>query len=227
MSSHQTRLSNPRNYALIALVVLLVLAGVAIDGPATLSTLKTAHSQQTTTKITPTSFPAPTDAMIPGWKKYTNNKDGYSIDAPSSWFAESFDYTNPNQIYNINFSFFPSAPNTSPSTPQTSFINIANPIAFTDYFKGSGVQAGGGLTALKTLISSKYDNELWNVTHSSSFTKISGHPALITDFFFFQAEDGIRALYVTGVQTCALPISSSAQSTAIIRAAMRRFRNRR
>src|SRR5690349_23015499 len=28
------------------------------------------------------------------------------------------------------------------------------------------------------------------------------------DFFFFQAEDGIRDLYVTGVQTCALPISS-------------------
>src|SRR5438874_8235605 len=27
--------------------------------------------------------------------------------------------------------------------------------------------------------------------------------------FFFQAEDGIRDLYVTGVQTCALPIWSS------------------
>src|SRR5690349_24368038 len=27
-------------------------------------------------------------------------------------------------------------------------------------------------------------------------------------FFFFQAEDGIRDLYVTGVQTCALPILS-------------------
>src|SRR6267378_5709642 len=27
------------------------------------------------------------------------------------------------------------------------------------------------------------------------------------DVFFFQAEDGIRDLYVTGVQTCALPIS--------------------
>src|SRR5438874_9991202 len=27
--------------------------------------------------------------------------------------------------------------------------------------------------------------------------------------FFFQAEDGIRDLYVTGVQTCALPISMS------------------
>src|SRR2546428_8442436 len=29
----------------------------------------------------------------------------------------------------------------------------------------------------------------------------------ITVFFFFQAEDGIRDLIVTGVQTCALPIS--------------------
>src|SRR2546430_6476098 len=28
------------------------------------------------------------------------------------------------------------------------------------------------------------------------------------DFFFFQAEDGIRDLTVTGVQTCALPISA-------------------
>src|SRR2546430_10252106 len=32
--------------------------------------------------------------------------------------------------------------------------------------------------------------------------------------FFFQAEDGIRDLTVTGVQTCALPISSSLRSTA-------------
>src|SRR5438874_11238787 len=30
-------------------------------------------------------------------------------------------------------------------------------------------------------------------------------------FFFFQAEDGIRDLYVTGVQTCALPICFSAR----------------
>src|SRR5204862_2885484 len=29
---------------------------------------------------------------------------------------------------------------------------------------------------------------------------------IVTYFFFFQAEDGIRDLYVTGVQTCALPI---------------------
>src|SRR2546430_12189347 len=31
-----------------------------------------------------------------------------------------------------------------------------------------------------------------------------------TVFFFFQAEDGIRDLTVTGVQTCALPISLAA-----------------
>src|SRR5204862_5832205 len=33
---------------------------------------------------------------------------------------------------------------------------------------------------------------------------------LFVCFFYFQAEDGIRDLYVTGVQTCALPISCSA-----------------
>src|SRR2546430_12765961 len=30
---------------------------------------------------------------------------------------------------------------------------------------------------------------------------------MVRSFFFFQAEDGIRDLTVTGVQTCALPIS--------------------
>src|SRR2546430_11391694 len=33
-------------------------------------------------------------------------------------------------------------------------------------------------------------------------------------FFFFQAEDGIRDLTVTGVQTCALPISSATAATS-------------
>src|SRR2546430_13392276 len=32
--------------------------------------------------------------------------------------------------------------------------------------------------------------------------------ALVVVLFFFQAEDGIRDLTVTGVQTCALPISA-------------------
>src|SRR5690606_20282181 len=33
-------------------------------------------------------------------------------------------------------------------------------------------------------------------------------------FFFFQAEDGIRDFHVTGVQTCALPISPATADTA-------------
>src|SRR3989449_6128925 len=33
------------------------------------------------------------------------------------------------------------------------------------------------------------------------------HSGLEPGFFFFQAEDGIRDVAVTGVQTCALPIS--------------------
>src|SRR2546427_1048687 len=36
---------------------------------------------------------------------------------------------------------------------------------------------------------------------------LDGCYACLTFFFFFQAEDGIRDLTVTGVQTCALPIS--------------------
>src|SRR2546421_5524865 len=33
-------------------------------------------------------------------------------------------------------------------------------------------------------------------------------------FFFFQAEDGIRDLIVTGVQTCALPILKTTRNSA-------------
>src|SRR5690606_21883334 len=36
------------------------------------------------------------------------------------------------------------------------------------------------------------------------------------DFFFFQAEDGIRDFHVTGVQTCALPIYLKRQGNATI-----------
>src|SRR2546427_5913304 len=38
----------------------------------------------------------------------------------------------------------------------------------------------------------------------------SKRQAIVSLFFFFQAEDGIRDLTVTGVQTCALPISFAA-----------------
>src|SRR5690606_39805678 len=34
-------------------------------------------------------------------------------------------------------------------------------------------------------------------------------------FFFFQAEDGIRDFHVTGVQTCALPISTAVSARPV------------
>src|SRR5216684_5477264 len=40
-------------------------------------------------------------------------------------------------------------------------------------------------------------------------------PWLWSCFFFFQAEDGIRDVAVTGVQTCALPISPWSWASAI------------
>src|SRR5256886_14849095 len=43
-------------------------------------------------------------------------------------------------------------------------------------------------------------------------------------FFFFQAEDGIRDLTVTGVQTCALPISRGPSWRARPRRALRAAR---
>src|SRR2546422_7869281 len=39
-------------------------------------------------------------------------------------------------------------------------------------------------------------------------------------FFFFQAEDGIRDVAVTGVQTCALPILTATQAPLLISGAL-------
>src|SRR5205809_591544 len=48
--------------------------------------------------------------------------------------------------------------------------------------------------------------------HSSALFFLFHQPVIfLFFFFFFQAEDGIRDVAVTGVQTCALPISSSAR----------------
>src|SRR2546430_11712953 len=56
-----------------------------------------------------------------------------------------------------------------------------------------------------SLISLFIDNEMRSTT--SCITSYNRTSVLRTFFlFFFQAEDGIRDLTVTGVQTCALPI---------------------
>src|SRR5690606_40483901 len=39
--------------------------------------------------------------------------------------------------------------------------------------------------------------------------------SILCFLFFFQAEDGIRDFHVTGVQTCALPISTSTDDRAV------------
>src|SRR2546430_2896460 len=44
--------------------------------------------------------------------------------------------------------------------------------------------------------------------------------AMLCFFFFFQAEDGIRDLTVTGVQTCALPISPDMPGFEMLEARM-------
>src|ERR1022692_98020 len=56
----------------------------------------------------------------------------------------------------------------------------------------------------------------WGRLYQSTGTRGGGNPICfsIHDFFFFQAEDGIRDYKVTGVQTCALPDFSKAFLTA-------------
>src|SRR2546430_5781249 len=49
----------------------------------------------------------------------------------------------------------------------------------------------------------------------------------LLSFFFFQAEDGIRDLTVTGVQTCALPISGCLPGAKSQKPRPRQNRNRR
>src|SRR5712692_10415008 len=51
------------------------------------------------------------------------------------------------------------------------------------------------------------------ITHSSA---LSNEGTNLNCVFFFQAEDGIRDGTVTGVQTCALPISHSCRSPASV-----------
>src|SRR2546430_12979649 len=43
-----------------------------------------------------------------------------------------------------------------------------------------------------------------------------GSESYIGVFFFFQAEDGIRDLTVTGVQTCALPILTPSRHSYVV-----------
>src|SRR5437016_11972331 len=55
------------------------------------------------------------------------------------------------------------------------------------------------LPGYKDVTTAEWETALWQRRHTVKNLK---------EFFFFQAEDGIRGWSVTGVQTCALPISA-------------------
>src|SRR5690349_594126 len=71
------------------------------------------------------------------------------------------------------------------------------------------------LVALKTLLTSMLpiiseEKKPRAIFLCSGYSDGKGNPfRVVALYLFFQAEDGIRDLYVTGVQTCALPISRS------------------
>src|SRR2546421_7247671 len=54
---------------------------------------------------------------------------------------------------------------------------------------------------------------VFEMAATETITRIILIKLIRVSLFFFQAEDGIRDLIVTGVQTCALPISSRRRHT--------------
>src|SRR6266498_3856924 len=67
-----------------------------------------------------------------------------------------------------------------------------------------------GWTALEDLVAGASDSE-------PAARATSPNDPFLLYFSFFPAEDRIRDLYVTGVQTCALPISRTAASARAAR----------
>src|SRR6478752_4686382 len=59
-----------------------------------------------------------------------------------------------------------------------------------------------------------YAEEGWNCRGCGRFMAAGSEPARLHRCFFFQAEDGIRDVAVTGVQTCDLPIWGGAPRRA-------------
>src|SRR5256886_8178467 len=75
-----------------------------------------------------------------------------------------------------------------------------------------GVNASGGLGG-------RARESAWTMRSCESRRILAVGRILVMSSFFFQAEDGIRDLTVTGVQTCALPILLAALPVAIFLAA--------
>src|SRR5260370_28323128 len=66
----------------------------------------------------------------------------------------------------------------------------------------------------------KWDNPFF---YARQIVPENGASCLVSYFFFFQAEDGIRDSSVTGVQTCALPILNNSVRLVANKRAFVRF----
>src|SRR2546430_1942148 len=63
-----------------------------------------------------------------------------------------------------------------------------------------------GSARLSAVVAPSGASRLWSVLTPTVVIRVGPTDFVVLFFFFFQAEDGIRDLTVTGVQTCALPI---------------------
>src|SRR5688500_20020312 len=68
----------------------------------------------------------------------------------------------------------------------------------------------------------QFGKDVINSDDHSLLALVCESPCASTSVFFFQAEDGIRDYKVTGVQTCALPISTGSTCRPTRRSATRR-----
>src|SRR5260370_30841558 len=81
------------------------------------------------------------------------------------------------------------------------------------------IELRGRISKLRTFCRKVDSRDDWNIGTPIQIVLFLGIQGMVGDrmivgvvllFFFFQAEDGIRDSSVTGVQTCALPISCGA-----------------
>src|SRR2546430_254295 len=80
------------------------------------------------------------------------------------------------------------------------------PITEVPAFGHESVQANSTTTDMAIVIAKAHRRAISVYGRIAQLARTIGVHSCRAVFFFFQAEDGIRDLTVTGVQTCALPI---------------------
>src|SRR2546430_909273 len=91
------------------------------------------------------------------------------------------------------------------ATKEIQYLNAKGALTYTD-IAGDPVLYGDlppREIAMKDVLRSGDSSKKFKIAEGQWYRYA---PAYVSSVFFFQAEDGIRDLTVTGVQTCALPI---------------------